>query len=209
MTSRSDNYFEQVRASGRVFSFLGLLLGATGGVVTGVAIKGLIGDPIVSGGSAVAFYVAFGASSLITFFVMLNFLMMNLQVSKDGLGIKYGMRSASVGPGRFVAVRVAETKSRMSRALSRGGTNISRMWTVIGVGSGIEIDILSGENGDNGDHGGKRETWFISSHDPAKLCEKLALLIENPPSLAGRELEGGPGAPVGEDGNGNGKAGSA
>ena len=95
MTPRNDSYVEYVRASGRVFSFLGLLLGATGGAVTGVAIKGLLGDPLVSGGSAVAFYVAFSASSLITLFVMLNYLMMSLEVSKDGLNIKFGMKSAS------------------------------------------------------------------------------------------------------------------
>ena len=56
---KSDIYFEQVRASGRVFSFLGLLLGVTGGSVTGVAVKGLIGDPLVTGGNAVVFYIAF------------------------------------------------------------------------------------------------------------------------------------------------------
>ena len=52
---KSDIYFEQVRASGRVFSFLGLLLGVTGGSVTGVAVKGLIGEPLVTGGNAGGF----------------------------------------------------------------------------------------------------------------------------------------------------------
>ena len=141
MTAKNDSYFEHVRASGRVFSFLGLLLGATGGVVTGVAIKGLLGDPLVSGGSAVAFYAAFSASSLVTLFVMLNYLLMSLEVSKDGLNIRFGMKSASVERVDLVAVRVADTRSRMSRALSQGGVKISQMWTVLGVGSGIELDI--------------------------------------------------------------------
>ena len=192
MTLKNDSYFEYVRASGRVFSFLGLLLGATGGVVSGVAIKGLIGDPLVSGGSAVAFYATFGASSLITLFVMLNYLMMSLQVSKDGLEIKFGMKSASVERGELVSVRVAETRSRMSRALSQEGRNISEMWTVLGVGSGIEIDVSAGKDGDTGGRGGKTETWFISSRDPVKLANKLASLIASSPSLPGRELEGGP-----------------
>ena len=190
MTSRNNSYFEHVRASGRVFSFLGLLLGATGGVVTGVAIKGLIGDPLVSGGGAVAFYTTFSASSLITLFVMLNYLMMSLQVSKDGLDIKFGMKTASVERVELIAVRVADTRSRMSRALGQDGRKISQMWTVLGVGSGIEIDILSGQNGDGDD--GKAETWFVSSRDPARLCEKLASLIASSPSLAGGELEGRP-----------------
>ena len=193
MTEKKGNCFEQVRASGRVFSFLGLLLGATGGAVTGVAIKGLIGDPIVTGGSAVAFYATFGASTLITLFVMLNYLMMSLKVSKDGLEIKFGMKSASVEPGQFVAVRVAATRSRMSRALSQEGRNISKMWTVLGVGSGIEIDVLSGkgENNDRGGQGERTETWFVSSHDPEKLAEKIAALITSSPSLPGRRVPSG------------------
>ena len=192
MTSRNNSYFEHVRASGRVFSFLGLLLGATGGVVTGVAIKGLIGDPLVSGGGAVAFYATFSASSLITLFVMLNYLMMSLQVSKDGLDIKFGMKAASVERVELIAVRVAETRSRMSRALGQDGRKISQMWTVLGVGSGIEIDVLSGQNGEGDGDDGRAETWFVSSRDPARLCEKLASLIASSPSLAGGELEGRP-----------------
>ena len=171
---KSDIYFEQVRASDRVFSFLGLLLGVTGGSVTGVAVKGLIGDPLVTGGNAVVFYIAFSASSLITFFVMLNYLMMSLQVSKDALEIKFGMKSETIGRGRIVGVRVAETKSRMSRAMSQGGRRLSKMWTVLGVGSGIELDISSSRDGARS---GKTRTWFVSSREPGKLCEKLELLI--------------------------------
>ena len=171
---KSDIYFEQVRASGRVFSFLGLLLGVTGGSVTGVAVKGLIGDPLVTGGNAVVFYIAFSASSLITFFVMLNYLMMSLQVSKDALEIKFGMKSETIGRDRIVGVRVAETKSRMSRAMSQGGRRLSKMWTVLGVGSGIELDISSSRDGARS---GKTRTWFVSSREPGKLCEKLELLI--------------------------------
>ena len=173
MSSINNSYFEHVRSSGRVFSFLGLLLGATGGIVTGVAIKGLIGDPIVTGGESVVFYITFSASSLITFFVMLNYLMMSIRVSADGLDIKFGMKSESIEASRFVAVRIAEPKSRMSRALNNDGRKISQMWTVLGVGSGIEIDVSSGNNGDT-------ETWFISSREPGKLVEKIESLVAIP-----------------------------
>ena len=33
-----------------MFGFLGLMLGVTAGALTGVAIKGLISDPVVTGG---------------------------------------------------------------------------------------------------------------------------------------------------------------
>ena len=139
-----------------------------------MAVKGLIGDPLVTGGNAVVFYIAFSASSLITFFVMLNYLMMSLQVSKDALEIKFGMKSETIGRGRIVGVRVAETKSRMSRAMSQGDRRLSKMWTVLGVGSGIELDISSSRDGARS---GKTRTWFVSSREPGKLCEKLELLI--------------------------------
>ena len=56
-----------------MFGFLGLMLGVTAGALTGVAVKGLISDPVVTGGGAVAFYAAFGISSLMTMYVMLNY----------------------------------------------------------------------------------------------------------------------------------------
>ena len=105
---------------------------------------------------------------------MLNYLMMSLQVSKDALEIKFGMKSETIGRGRIVGVRVAETKSRMSRAMSQGDRRLSKMWTVLGVGSGIELDISSSKDGARS---GKTRTWFVSSREPGKLCEKLELLI--------------------------------
>lgn len=161
-----------VKASGRTFGFLGLLLGVTAGVLTGVAIKGIIGDPVVTGSGAAMFYAAFGASSLITLFVMFNYVTMNLQISNDAFEVRRGMKAASVKVTDISAVRVAETKSRMSRVASeaKGGRKISQMWSVIGVGSGIEIDVYRGGSG-------VVEMWFISSNDPETLIEKLSAVI--------------------------------
>ncbi|MDP6665801.1 MAG: hypothetical protein QF357_00205 [Dehalococcoidia bacterium] len=193
MTGQQSDYFEHVRAPGRVFAFLGLLLGATAGVLTGIAIKGLIDEPLVTGGSAVVFYAAFGASSLITLFVMLNYLIMSLQVSDDGVGIKIGMKSASIALGDIEAVRVADTESRMSRAMNREGRTITQMWTVLGVGSGIEIDFSAGRgSGDDASSQiGNAQTWFVASYNPATLCEKLELLItkHHPESVTSSDPE--------------------
>ena len=167
-----------VKASSRAFGFLGLLLGVTGGAFTGVAIKGVIGDPVVTGSGAVMFYAAFGASTLITLYVMFNYVTMNLQISKGVFEVKRGMKSVSVNVADISAVRVAETKSRMNRVASeaKGARKISQMWSVIGVGSGIEIDISSGDTANND---GAVEMWFISSNDPDELSEKLGSVISS------------------------------
>ena len=175
MNVQQLNYFQQVKASGRAIAFLGLLLGLTAGVFTGVGLKHLIGDPLVSGWESLLFYGAFGGSSLITLFVMLNYLMMSLRVSGEGIAIQRGMKSAMLDVDVIVAVRVAETRSRMSRAASeatKSGKQVSQMWSVMGIGSGVEIDFLSADNQEV-------QTWFISSNEPNALCEKLQLIISN------------------------------
>ena len=48
---------------------------------------------------------------------------------------------------------------------------ISKMWSVLGVKSGIELDVRVG--GDDG----KVETWFIASNDSESLNDKLAEVI--------------------------------
>ena len=167
------NYFQQVKASGRAIAFLGLLLGLTAGVFTGVGLKHLIGDPLVSGLESLLFYGAFGGSSLITLFVMLNYLMMSLRVSGEGIAIQRGMKSAMLDVDVIVAVRVAETRSRMSRAASEAtkpGKQVSQMWSVMGIGSGVEIDFLGSDKQEV-------QTWFISSNEPGNLCEKLQSVI--------------------------------
>ena len=169
------NYFQQVKASGRAIAFLGLLLGLTAGVFTGVGLNHLIGDPLVSGLESLLFYGAFGGSSLITLFVMLNYLMMSLRVSGEGIAIQRGMKSAMLDVDVIVAVRVAETRSRMSRAASEAtkpGKQVSQMWSVMGIGSGVEIDFLGSDNQEV-------QTWFISSNEPGNLCEKLQSVISH------------------------------
>ena len=174
MTDLKQSYFQQVKASGRMFGFLGLMLGVTAGALTGVAVKGLISDPVVTGGGAVAFYAAFGISSLMTMFVMLNYITMTLRISGDGLDVRLGMKSGLVKTDDLVAVRIAEPQSRMTRAAAQSRPymrSISKMWSVLGVKTGVEIDVRLG--GDNA----KVETWFIASNDPKSLNEKLAEVI--------------------------------
>ena len=175
MNVQQLNYFRQVKASGHTIAFLGLLLGLTAGVFTGVGLKHLMGEPLISGWESLLFYGAFGASSLITLFVMLNYLIMSLRVSSDGIAIQLGMKSATLDVDVIMAVRVAETRSRMSRAASeatKSGRQVSKMWSVMGIGSGVEIDFLSADNQEV-------QTWFISSNEPNTFCEKLQLVISN------------------------------
>ena len=170
MNEKQVDFFEQVRVSGRVFAILGLLLGGTAGALTGVAIKGLVDEPVVSGGNAVLFYVAFGFSTLIALFVMLNYTMMSLTVSDDLIEISIGMRKASVATRVVSEVRVAQTQSRMSRAISSEGRKAPEMWTVLGVGSGVEIDVA---------HEGRSRTWFVASRDPEALYEAVSSRLDN------------------------------
>ncbi|MDA1278482.1 MAG: DUF3093 family protein [Chloroflexi bacterium] len=160
MTDQKSDYYEQIRASGRVFAFLALLLGSTAGALTGVAIRGLFDEPVITGSSAVIFYAAFGLSTLITVFVMLNYTIMSLRVSDNAVEITVGMRRASVAIGEIGGVRVAETQSRMSRAMSAKGRKSPQMWTVMAVGSGVELEIA---------HGAGTRMWFVASRDPQAL----------------------------------------
>ncbi len=168
-----------MKASRRMFGFLGLMLGGTAGAMTGVAIKGLIGDPLVSGSGALAFYAAFGLSSLMTMYVMLNYLTMNLRVSSDGVDIRLGMKSSVVNGVDIKDVRIAEPKSRMIRVAAQARPDmrsIAKLWSVLGVKTGIEIDIRQTNSG--GDD--RIETWFIASNDPETLNGKINLLILTP-----------------------------
>jgi len=159
-----------------MFGFLGLMLGVTAGALTGVAVKGLVDEPVVTGSGAAAFYIAFGLSSLMTLFVMLNYLSMSLRVSATELDIRLGMKTSVVQLSDIDAVRIAEPKSRMTRAAAQArpdARSIAKMWSVLGVKTGIEIDVRSG----SGD--GAVETWFIASNDPESLSEKLAVSNSN------------------------------
>lgn len=155
-----------------MFGFLGLMLGVTAGALTGVAVKGLVDEPVVTGGGAAAFYIAFGLSSLMTLFVMLNYLSMSLRISETEFDIRLGMKTSVVQLSDIVAVRVADPKSRMTRAAAQARPDvrsIAKMWSVLGVKTGIEIDVRSGSG--NGDV----ETWFIASNDPEPLNENLSI----------------------------------
>ena len=106
---------------------------------------------------------------------MLNYLMMSLRVSGEGIAIQREMKSAMLDVDVIVAVRVAETRSRMSRAASEAtkpGKQVSQMWSVMGIGSGVEIDFLGSDNQEV-------QTWFISSNEPSNLCEKLQSVISH------------------------------
>jgi hypothetical protein len=49
--------------------------------------------------------------------------------------------------------------------------NISKMWSVLGVKTGVELDVRAAGGS------GKVETWFIASNDAESLNDKLVEVI--------------------------------
>jgi len=83
-----------------------------------------------------------------------------------------GMKGSVVQLSDISAVRVAEPQARMTRAAAQtrpDRRSIAKLWSVLGVKTGIEIDIRSEDD--------KITTWFIASNDAETLCEKLGVAI--------------------------------
>jgi hypothetical protein len=176
MTNPKD-YFESVRASGRALGFLGLMLGASGGILTGVAVKGLVDEPLVTGTNAVVFYLAFAASSVITLFVMLNYTTLNIRVDDANLKITLGMKSKTIALDSIASAAVAQPKSRMTRVASKQG-NI-QMWSVLGVNSGVELTTSSEPSA---------TTTFVASKDPEAFLQALGSISADSDDGSGATL---------------------
>ncbi len=150
---------------------LGLALGVTAGVLTGVAIRNLVGDePIISGSGAATFYVAFAAAVVLDIFLLFNFTNLALRVSDDGFGFRYGMFSKSLSWNQINGVEATNY-----RWVTYGGWGIRfstkgrRAWSQLGVKRGVIVDVTEGK--------GQRR-YFVSSRRPDELAEALAHGIE-------------------------------
>lgn len=171
----SSDYTESVRVPGWMIGVLGLVLGVTAGVMSGVAIRNVVGDdPIIEGSSAMIFYVSFALAVLVDVFVLFNFTNLALKTSSEGFEFRYGMFGKS-----FRWSQIESVESKDYRWITYGGWGIRlstqgrRAWSQMGVKGGVLIKV--GENG-------KDRSYFVSSRRPDELEAAIQrnLLIVQP-----------------------------
>lgn len=164
-------YSESVWLSLWGIGILGLVLGVTAGVLTGVAIRNVVGDePIISGSGAGTFYVAFALAVLLDVFLLFNFTNLALRVSADGFQFRYGMFSKSINWAQISSVEATDyswiTYGGWGIRLSTKGR---RAWSQIGVKRGVIIEVTEGKG---------RRRYFVSSRRADELAEVLTRGIE-------------------------------
>ncbi len=145
---------------------LGLVLGVTAGVLTGVAIRNVAGDePIISGSEATVFYVAFALAVLVDIFLLFNFTNLSVRVTGSGLSFRYGMFGKSFSWEQITSVEATDY-----RWIAYGGWGIRfstkgrRAWSQLGVKRGVVVAVTEGKN---------KRSYFISSRKADELAEAL------------------------------------
>ena len=147
---------------------LGLILGVTAGVLTGVAIRNLVGDePIISGSEATVFYVTFALAVVIDMFLLLNFTNLSVRVTESGFSFRYGMFGKSFSWDQMKSVKATDYKW-----ITYGGWGIRfstkgrRAWSQIGAKRGVVVEVVEG---------GKERSYFVSSKRADELAESISL----------------------------------
>lgn len=143
---------------------LGLILGVTAGVLTGVAIRNAVGDdPIITGSEAAVFYVTFALAVVIDLFLLFNFTNLALQVTEHGLRFRYGMFGKNLTWDQIESVEATDYKW-----IAYGGwgirysTNGRRAWSQIGAKRGVVLKVKEGD---------KARSYFVSSNRADELAE--------------------------------------
>ncbi len=146
---------------------LGLALGVTAGVLTGIAIRNLVGDdPIVSGSGAAVFYVSFGIAVLLDVFILFNFTNLALRVSERGFEFRYGMFGKSFSWDQLKRAEPADYKW-----ITYGGWGIRystkgrRAWSQLGAKRGVIVHVTEGSS---------ERRYFVSSRRADELAKILA-----------------------------------
>lgn len=163
---RELRFDESVRVPGWVIGLLGLVLGVTAGVLTGVAVRNLAGDePIISGAEAAIFYVTFALAVLLDLFLLINFTNLSVSVADRGIEFRYGLFGKSLTWGQITAAEASDY-----RWITYGGWGIRfstkgrRAWSQLGVKRGVVIEV---------DEGGNSRRYFVSS----KRADELAIVL--------------------------------
>ncbi len=160
------NFSESVRLPGWGIGLLGLGVGVTAGVLTGVAIRNLVGDePIIEGSNAAVFYVAFALAVLLNVFLLLNFAFLSLRVTETGFRFNYGMFGKT-----FSWEQMSEAEAKDYRWVAYGGWGIRfstrgrRAWSQLGAKRGVIVSVTEGD---------KERTYFVSSRRADELAAVL------------------------------------
>lgn len=158
-------YEENVRAPMWLVLTLGLFLGVAAGVVSAVAIRSLIGEPVMEGAEAAIFYVVLILYALLSLFLLVNFTNLAVTVSQEFIEFRYGIFSK-----KLKLSDVAEATPQKYRWSTYGGWGVRlafggrRAWSMIGVPMGVAVVMGDSE-------GGKR--YFVSSRSPEALAQAI------------------------------------
>ena len=154
-------YAEDVRIGWFLLTLLSGILGVEGAVMTVVAIKGAL-----SGGEAIAFYVAMSLAVVVMVFVIINFTMLSIAVSTAGIEFRYGLFAKRL---RFDQIRAVETRNyewlRYGGWGLRWSTGGRRAWNMPFVNTGVRIE--AGENG-------KEREYYVTSRNAEELARVLS-----------------------------------
>lgn len=165
--TQPTNFSENVSLPKLGIGLLGLVLGVTAGVLTGVAIRNLVGDePIISGSGAATFYVAFALAVVLDVFLLLNFTNLAVRASDDGLTFRYGMFSKSFSWSQVSSVEATDYKW-----ITYGGWGIRfstqgrRAWSQLGVKRGVVVAVTEGK---------AERRYFVSSRRADELAAAIS-----------------------------------
>ncbi len=153
-------YSESVRAAVWFYFAVSTPLGAVLGIMTGVAVAGLI-----EGAEAVAFYIGMSVLALLLLLFMVNFTNLSIRLSNRSLEFAFGLFRKQLQLTDIKAVEVADY-----RWMEYGGWGIrfalggKRAWSVPGARRGVAVRVMDRD---------KDRLYFISSYRPEALADSL------------------------------------
>lgn len=169
----SNSYTENVRVRGWVIGILGLALGVTAGVMTGIAIRNMVGDePIIEGANAAIFYATFAFAVLLDVFVLFNFTNLAVSVGAAGIEFRYGMFAKKL---KWEQVKSAEPQGYSWKTFGGWGIRFStqgrRAWSQLGVRTGVVVAVSED---------GHDRSYFVSSRKPDALQAAIQEWVPSP-----------------------------
>jgi hypothetical protein len=159
-------YEENVRAPTWLILALGLFLGGAAGVVSAVAIRSLVGEPLMEGGEAALFYTLLTMYALLDLFLLVNFTNLAVTVSPDTVEVRFGLFSKTL---QARDIRGAEPRKYSWAQYGGWGLRLAmggrRAWSMLGVPRGVLVTVAEA--------GGAEKSYFISSRDPDSLAAAI------------------------------------